>query len=253
MTSTVSLFPSTHISHEKQLRIQLAAAYRILAHLKMDDLTYTHLSARLPGSDSYFIYPFGLLFEEVIASSLLKVTLDGEILEGAESQYNQTGYVIHGSIYKCRPEINAVFHLHTTAGVAVSAMECGLLPLSQFSFHFYNRLAYHDYDSLALDYRRQGQNLAQDLGSEKALILRNHGTLTCGETIHEAFLYAYFLEQACKVQCAALANGGKVLIPSPEVCEKAAQDLRNFEPNFGIRDWTALLRKLDQSDPSYKD
>jgi ribulose-5-phosphate 4-epimerase/fuculose-1-phosphate aldolase len=252
MTSAVSLFPN-QIAFEKELRIQLAAAYRILAQLKMDDLTYTHLSARLPGADAYFIYPFGLLFEEVTASSLLKVTLDGEILEGTESQYNQTGYVIHGSIYKCRPEINSVFHLHTTAGVAVSALECGLLPLSQFSFHFYNRLAYHDYDSLALDYLRQGDNLAEDLGQQKALILRNHGTLTCGETIPEAFLYAYFLEQACKVQCTALASDQNVLIPSDAVCEKAAQDLRNFEPNFGIRDWTALLRKLEQTDPSYKD
>ncbi len=253
MKSKASFFPSKKISYEKQTRIELAAAYRILAEKQMDDLTYTHLSARLPGSDFYFIYPFGLLFEEVTASSLLKVSLDGDILEGSESQYNQTGYVIHGSIYKSRPDINAVFHLHTTAGVSVAAMECGLLPLSQFSFHFYNRLSYHSYDSLALNYLRQGMNLADDLGQKKAMILRNHGTLTCGETVQEAFLYAHFLEQACKVQCAALSGGQKVLIPSHEVCEKAARDLREFEPDFGIRDWTALLRKLERTDPSYKD
>lgn len=246
------LSPITKLNPEQHIRGQLAAAYRILAMMKMDDLTYTHLSVRLPGADWYFIYPFGLLFEEVNASCLLKVSLDGEVLEGKESQYNQTGYVIHGCIYKNRPEINAVFHLHTIAGVAVSAMNCGILPLSQFSFHFYNRLAFHSYDSLALDFQRQGENLAQDLGQKKAMILKNHGTLTCGETIHEAFLYAYFLEQACKVQCTALAGGQKLIIPPKKICEQAAQELRNFEPDFGIRDWTALLRKLERMDPSYK-
>lgn len=240
-------------SDEKALRVQLAAAYRILANQGMDDLTYTHLSARLPGSDAYFIYPFGLLFEEVTASNLLKVSLKGEVLEGIESQYNQTGYVIHGNIYKNRPDINAVFHLHTVAGIAVSAMDCGLLPLSQFSFHFYNRVAYHAYDSLALDHHRQGGNLAQDLGHMKAMFLRNHGTLTCGSTIHEAYLYMHFLEQACRVQCAALAANQKITLPPYEVCEQAAQDVRNFEPDFGIRDWTALLRRLDRIDPTYKE
>jgi len=190
MKSVSQLLPLKQFADETKVKEHLAAAYRILAQRKMDDLTYTHLSARLPGADSYYIYPFGMLFEEVTASSLLKVTLEGEIVEGQESQYNQTGYVIHGSIYEQRPEINAIFHLHTTAGIAVSAMDCGLLPLSQFSMHFYNRLAYHNYDSLALDSQRQGINLAEDLGNQKAMILRNHGTLTCGETIHEAFLYA---------------------------------------------------------------
>jgi ribulose-5-phosphate 4-epimerase/fuculose-1-phosphate aldolase len=241
------------IMNEKTVRIQLAAAYRLLANQKMDDLTYTHLSARIPRSDTYFIYPFGMLFEEVTASNLLKVSLKGEVLEGAESQYNQTGYVIHGSIYKNRPDINAVFHLHTVAGIAVSAMDCGLLPLSQFSFHFYNRVAYHAYDSLALENQRQGENLAQDLGSMKAMFLRNHGTLTCGSTIHEAYLYMHFLEQACRVQCAALGANQKITLPPHEVCEEAAQDLRDFEPDFGIRDWTALLRRLDQTDPTYKE
>lgn len=240
-------------SNERLARTQLAAAYRILATLKMDDLTYTHLSTRLSGSNAYFIHPFGLLFEEVTASSLLKVTLDGEILEGKESQYNETGYIIHGSIYKKRPDVNAIFHLHTTSGVAVSAMECGLLPMSQFAFHFYNRLAYHDYDSLALDAQRQGTKMAEDLRDRKTMILRNHGTLTCGTTLHEAFLYMYFLEQACKVQCAALVGGQKVILPSPNICEQAAQDMRNFEPDFGLRDWTALVRKLDKTDPSYRD
>lgn len=253
MTAVLSKFSTTEPAGQQYVRTQLAAAYRILAMMKMDDLTYTHLSARLPGTDEYFIYPFGLLFEEVTASGLLKVSLDGQVLEGEESEYNQTGYVIHGSIYKNRADVNAIFHMHTTAGVAISAMDCGLLALSQFSFHFYNRLAYHSYDSLALDNQRQGADLVKDLGQKKAMILQNHGTLTCGATVHEAFLYAYFLEQACKVQCAALAGGQKAVIPPQKVCEQAAQDVRNFEPDFGIRDWTALIRKLERAEPSYKD
>lgn len=253
MNTAFSPNPIQSINNERNIRIQLAAAYRILAHQKMDDLTYTHLSARLPGCDAYFIYPFGLLFEEVTATNLLKVSLEGEVLEGREDQYNRTGYVIHGNIYKNRPDINAIFHLHTVAGVAVSVMECGLLPISQFSFHFYNRLAYHDYDSLTLENDRQGSKLAQDLGQKRAMLLRNHGSLTCGSTVHEAYLYMHFLEQACRVQCAALAGNQKINIPPHEVCQQAARDVRDFEPDFGIRDWTALLRRLDRIDSTYKD
>ena len=136
MKSAVSPFSPQKKNLSDPLRVQLAAAYRILAMLKMDDLTYTHLSVRHPGEEVYYIYPFGLLFEEVTASSLLCVSLDGQVIEGSESDYNRTGYVIHGSIYKSRPDVNSIFHFHTTAGVAVSAMNCGLLPLSQFSLHF---------------------------------------------------------------------------------------------------------------------
>jgi ribulose-5-phosphate 4-epimerase/fuculose-1-phosphate aldolase len=237
----------------KQLvRIHLAAAYRLFAQMGMDDLTYTHLSARLPGSHSYFIYPFGSLFEEVTASSLLEVSLN-DMPTRDVNWHNQTSHVIHGSIYKARPDINAIFHLHTISGVAVSALECGLLPMSQFSMHFFNRLSYHTYDSLALDQQRQGTALVQDLGQNKAMMLRNHGTLTAGATIHEAFLYMYFLEQACKVQCTAMASGQQMIIPPAEVCEMAAQDVRNFECDFGVRDWAALLRKLDRDDPRYKE
>jgi ribulose-5-phosphate 4-epimerase/fuculose-1-phosphate aldolase len=238
--------------YEYALKCNLAAAYRLFAYFKMDDLTYTHLSARLPSTDFYFIYPFGYLFEEVTASSLLKVDLDGNILEGTEEQYNQTGYIIHGSIYRKRPDVNAIFHLHTTAGVAVSVMKCGLLPLSQFSFHFHNRLSYHDYNSLALDDKQHGIKLQEDLGDNKALILRNHGTLTCGRTVSEAFFRAYYLEQACKVQCQALQTGQELVFPPEAICEQAAKDMRNFETDLGQRDWKALLRKLSK-DPTYKD
>lgn len=226
-----------------QLKEDLACAYYLLAKLGMDDQTYTHLSARIPNEQAYFIYPLGLLFEEVTPQKLIKVSLSGEVLEGETDCYNQTGYTIHGSIYQQRPEINAVFHLHTIAGVAVSAMTYGLLPLSQFSYHFFNRIAYHTYDSLALDFERQGARLAEDLGQHKAMLLRNHGTLTCGSTIQEAFFYTRFLEKACQVQVAALKAGFENLtIPTPEVCERAYQDMTAFEKDLGQRDFAALKR-----------
>lgn len=237
---------------ENLLRANLAAAYRFFAKFGMDDLTYTHLSARMPGQDVYFISPFGLLFSEVKASNLLKVSFEGEIIDGKEYQYNKTGYTIHGALYKAKPQINAIFHLHTPAGIAVSCLKEGLLPLSQFAFHFYNRHSYHSYDSLAL-VPDQGQEMVKDLGDHKVIFLRNHGTLTTGETLQEAFFYSYYLEQACQTQCRILGMGREITIPSPEVCERAAQDMRAFEPDLGARDWAALLRHLEQADPTYKD
>lgn len=229
------------------IREDLSLAYRILAFLGWDDLTYTHLSARIPGKESFLIQPFGALFEEATPESLIEINFRGEVVDQTHKQYNHTGYVIHGSIYKERPDLNAVFHLHTVDGVAVSALKEGLLPLSQFSLHFYNRMSYHDYSSLALDFHHQGSSVAKDLGSNKAMILRNHGTLTCGETIPEAFLYAYFLEKSCQVQVRALNSGKETITPPSEICEQAARDLREFEPNFGARDWEAWKRKLKDS------
>lgn len=229
---------------EYKIKAELAASYRILALNKMDDLTYTHLSARVPGDDKYFIYPFGLLFEEVSISNLITVSLDGEILEGKEFQYNKTGYVLHGTIYKYRPDINAIFHAHSIAGVAVSAQKSGLLPISQFALHFYNSISYHEYDSLALDNDKQGIKLIKDLGKNKVMILKNHGTITCGSDVPEAMFYTHHLEQACKVQIAAGNNIDNLIIPDDKICAKANYDLMNFEAEIGRRDWEALLRKL---------
>lgn len=227
-----------------EVRVNLALAYQMLAYLKMDDLTYTHLSARVPGKDCYYIYPFGLLYSEVTPNNLLTVTFDGEVVEGSEIQYNKTGYVIHSAIYKARPDLNAIFHCHSHAGVAVSAMQCGLLPISQFALHFYNRVAYHRYNSLALNPMEHTEALVQDLGDYKTMILQNHGTLTCGATLHEAMFYTYHLEQACKVQCLALQSGQPLILPSEEVCQKAVHDLLSFEKELGIRDWQALKRRM---------
>lgn len=233
---------------EQEIRHNLAIAYRLLAMLGLDDLTYAHLSARIPGTPHFFIQPFGLLFEEVTADLLLKVTLDGQVIGDQESQYNKTGYVIHGSIYKHRPDLNAIFHLHTQAGVAVSALKCGLLPLSQWALHFYNRMAYHDYRSLALEQELHGQKLVQDLGENSIMILRNHGTLTCGRTIHEAFFYTHHLEQACKAQNTILSTQQDLIIPDEITCKQAVHDLLSFEQDLGKRDWDALIRKLEKTE-----
>jgi ribulose-5-phosphate 4-epimerase/fuculose-1-phosphate aldolase len=233
----------------QSIKTKLAIAYRIFAYLRMDDATYTHLSARSMEEDgkSYFIYPFGLLFEEVTPDNLLKVSLQGKILEGQEHQYNQTGYTIHGNIYQARQDVNAVFHLHTPASVAVSALESGLLPLSQWSLHFFEKVAYHFYNSLTLDFEGQGKQLVQDLGNKNVMLLRNHGMLTCGKTLHEALFYAYHLELACKTQIMALSCGQKLIIPDENICRKSVHDLLTFEQDLGLRDWLAWERKISKT------
>ncbi|AFC72427.1 hypothetical protein ASQ44_04180 [Rickettsia rhipicephali] len=225
------------------IKYNLAAAYRIMAYLSLDDHTYTHLSARPKNADFYYIYPFGLRFEEVTTENLLKVSLDGQILEGEEYQYNKTGYFIHGSIYKTRPDISAIFHYHTPAVIAVSALKCGLLPISQWALHFYDRISYHNYNSLVLDADKQSSRLVTDLKQNYVMLLRNHGAITCGKTIHEAMFYTYHLEQACKTQC--LLNSTKeqeLIIPSVEMCKQTVKDLLSFEEDLGKRDWAAWLR-----------
>lgn len=229
------------------IKQNLANAYQIIAHLKMDDHTYTHLSARSSTRNEYYIYPFGLTFEEVRANNLLKISSNGDVIEGSEFQYNKTGYIIHGNIYKSRADIEAIFHLHTPATVAVSAMKDGLLPISQWALHFYNKVAYHDYNSLALDGHVHGADLVNDLGNLNVMFLRNHGIITCGKTIWEAMFYAYHLEMACQTQCLSLQTGQELIFPSKEVCTKAVQDLLSFEKDLGARDWHAWVRKIKQS------
>lgn len=228
-----------------EVRRNLSYAYRILGKLGFSDHTYTHLSARPDGADYYYIYPFGLRFEEVSPECLLKVSLDGDILEGSEFQYNKTGYVIHGSIYKARPDLNAIYHLHTVPTVAVSCMKDGLLPISQWALHFYDQLAYHEYNSLALDNNIQGADLVNDLGDKKLMLLRNHGYIACGGTPWEALFYCHHFELACQAQIAALSCGVELLTPSEEICKKTNQDLLFFEQDLGKRDWQAWVRWLD--------
>lgn len=238
---------------ERVVRTNLAATYQILALQGLDDLTYTHVSSRVPGTDYFFIYPFGLMFEEVTATKLMKVSLGGEILEGTEHQYNRTGYIIHGNIYRARPEINTIIHLHTPASVAVAATKDGLLPLSQWALHFYESLAYHKYNSLALDNSVHGDPLVRDLGEMRAMLMQNHGLLTCGVTAHEALFYVHHLELACQTQCHANHLQQNLIMPSDEVCQQAKRDLLSFERDLGYRDWLAWMRKLDREGIIYDD
>jgi len=234
----------------KEIRERLAAAYRIFALKGMDDLTYTHLSSRSESGSSFFIQPFGLQFSEVCASNLLEVSFDGEVISGDEEQYNSTGYIIHGSVYKKRQDIMSIFHLHTHAGIAVSAMKEGLLPISQFALHFYDKVSYHKYNSLSLT-QDQGQDLVEDFGRNHVMFLENHGTVVSGQNIEEAMFYSHHLEQACKVQVMLSSVLDKVHIPSKEICKKSNHDLLSFEQNLGERDWKALIRQINSIDDSY--
>lgn len=227
---------------DAERRSDLATAYRAIARLGADDLTYTHLSVRSQSGDSFFIYPFGQLFAEVRADSLLEVSFNGDIIHGSEFQYNSTGYIIHGNLYRARADLQAIFHLHTPEIVAVSAHKDGLLPISQWALHFYDGIAYHNYDSLALN-SDQGSALASDFGDKFTMLLRQHGSVTAGRTIYEAMFYTYHLIQACKTQVAALAMGEDSIVRIPDhVCKKANSDILSFEPNLGYRDWQAFKR-----------
>lgn len=225
---------------------KLTQAFHVFAMLGMDDLTYTHLSVRHPKiQNHYFINPLGPIFEEMHEDMLLEVDLDGNLIEKSKGNYNPTGDCIHKAIYKARPDVNAIMHLHTIDGVAVSTLACGLLPISQFSLHFYNNIAYHDYNGLVLDDSVSAQ-LIKDLKNYNALILRNHGLLTAGKTIEETFFLMYYLDQAAKTQVKALSMNKDLQVPMDDICLKASQQMRQFEPNLGVRDWDALIRKLDR-------
>ena len=189
---------------------------------------------------------FGNLFEEVTAENLLEVTFSDQLVGCQEPYINPTGYAIHSAIYQARPEVNAIFHLHTPASIAVSAQEQGLLPVSQHAYHFYERIGYFEYDSLTLHQSTQGADIAKKLIKDHPiLILRNHGTLVCGKTLQEAFFYQYHLERACQVQC--LLNGqNNFVMPPKKTCQKAYQDILSVEENLGERDWAAFVRKLER-------
>jgi len=238
---------------EWETRVNLAACYRLAAHFRMTDLIYTHISARVPGAEHHFlINAFGQLWDEISASTLVKVTIDGDIVEDpAGYGINRAGYVIHSAVHRARPDVACVMHTHTQAGIAVSAQDAGLLPLSQHAMRFTGNLAYHDYEGVALDLDEQ-KRLVADLGGHKAMILRNHGLLTCGTSIYEAFDYMYYLERACQTQISAMAGGAKLRIPAPGVPEKVASQFGKLPYKAWQPEWKAMLRMLDKADPSYR-
>jgi ribulose-5-phosphate 4-epimerase/fuculose-1-phosphate aldolase len=241
------------VEAEWALRVQLAGAYRIAHHLGWAELIYTHISARVPGSQHHFlINPYGLRFDEVTASNLVKVDANGETVGQQGYKANKAGFIIHSAVHMAREDAACVFHTHTLAGMAVSAQEEGLLPVHMYSHNFFGRLSYHDFEgpSMRLDER---ERLVRSLGSQNALILRNHGLLTLGSTIPEAFLLHWRLNRACEVQLAAQA--AKLRIPSREVCEQSARmgdEFLNDAAPMGDLEFKALIREIEAKDASYK-
>ena len=258
MTETCAEAPSIRdqVSEEEwALRVDLAAAYRLVAHYGWDDLIFTHLSARVPGPEHHFlINPYTHMFDEITASSLVKIDVDGNRVMDARQPVNKAGFVIHSAIHMGRDDAHAVLHLHTPHGQAVSAMAEGLLPHTQTAMIARHDVAYHDFEGIATDLEER-ERLVADLGTKNAMILRNHGTLTVGESVAHAFLRMYYLERACEAQVLMLSAGRDGLYNPPQgVAEKvehqtAPAGMKRLAEGLA---WPALLRKLDRIDPSYR-
>ena len=237
---------------EWETRVELAACYRLAALYRMTDMIYTHISARVPGTDDFLINAYGMLFDEITASSLVKLTLEGEIVEDDTGLgINQAGYVIHSAVHAARDDVGCVMHTHAGAGLAVAAQKNGLLPLTQHAMRFTGCLSYHEYEGLALDLDERAR-LIRDLGSNDAMILRNHGLLTCGPRVRDAFELMYYLDVACQAQVAAMSGGAALSIPSPDAAKKVAAQFQRPGRTAPDTGWEASLRQLDRIDPSYR-
>ena len=241
-------------AEEWQARVDLAAAYRLVALYGWDDLIFTHISARVPGGEHHFLLnPYGMMFDEVTASSLVKVDLDGNKVMDSPYQVNPAGFTIHSAVHAARTDALCVMHLHTDYGIAVSAQKQGLLPISQQSMFALASLAYHDYEGLALD-DEEKPRLVADLGEKHFMILRNHGLLTIGRTAAEAFLGMFLLERACKIQILGQAGGGELVeIPDPIIGRVGTQLSAVMVGQGAALTWPGLLRKLDRIDSSFRD
>jgi ribulose-5-phosphate 4-epimerase/fuculose-1-phosphate aldolase len=237
---------------EWEARVNLAAAYRLSSHYGWDDLIYTHISLRVPDQpDHFLINPYRLAFREVTASNLVKIDHTGRIVAGADHGVNAAGFVIHGAVHEARPELNAVMHTHSTGGMALSMLPQGLLPVSQHAMMFYKRLGYHKYEGVALSMDER-QRLVADLGPHRAMVLYNHGFLTAGETMAEAFVRMFYLEKSATAQLAAMSASRELIIPADDVCEVTARQHEDRTAPTGNDEWPALLRMLDREDPSYR-
>lgn len=243
---------------ERAMRIDLAAAFRLVDLHGWSDLLATHLSARVPGPDDHFlINPFGLLFEEVTASSLIKVDVEGNVLSDSDYGINPAGFVVHSAVHMARPDAACVIHTHTTAGTGVATQKDGLLPLTQHALAVLAHTGYHDFEGIATDLDERAR-LARDLGDNNVLVLRNHGLLTVGRTVGEAFMWMYRAERACRMQL-AFQQSGAAAMEIPEDVQRvniARNRFNNSDQGYrpiGKVEWPALRRKLDRIDPSYRD
>lgn len=234
-------------AEEWQARVDLAACYRLMDRFNMTDLIYNHITLRIPGTEHLLINLYGMLYKEITASSLVKIDVEGDVIWKPDTDYgiNTSGYVIHGAIHKARPEVKAIIHSHTRAGIAVSAMKCGLLPLSQTSMRFVGHVGYHDYEGPAVD-PDERERLVRDLADHSAMILRNHGLLTCGPSVAQAFNTMYNLELSCRGQVDAMAARTELTLPPQEVL---AHTSNMYQPGtrrpYGELEWHAMRRLLD--------
>ena len=249
-------------TEEWRLRQELAACYRLLAHFRMTDLIYTHCTVRVPGPEHrYLINPYGLMWDEITASSLILLDRDGTPVGSGTPYINLAGFVIHGAIHNSRADAQCIVHTHTRAGCAVAAQRDGLQPLNQISMEFHGRVAYHDYEGIAYDLDEQ-QRLVRDFGDHPVMILRNHGLLSVGSSVAQAFLRMYYLEKACEIQLNAQSSGQALITPADEICRRTERQFNAHEPAATphlVSDpdglnlaWNALLRMLDRIDPSYR-
>ena len=239
---------------EWDVRVDLAAAYQLAAVFRWTDLIYTHFSARVPGTDDILINPYGLMFDEITASNLVKIDMKGNVLDDTTGMgVNEAGFVIHGCVHLARPEVNCVIHTHTRAGVGVSAQKCGLLPLSQHAMRVQAMVTYHDYEGIALDLDERTR-MERSLGkTSKAMILRNHGLLTLGESVREAFELMYYLDCACQIQVDALSGGvDNAILMSEAAAKNAAEQFERPNRPSTVKDWPALLRMLDRKGINYR-
>jgi ribulose-5-phosphate 4-epimerase/fuculose-1-phosphate aldolase len=238
---------------EWQTRVDLAACYRLVHHYRMDDLVYNHISARVPGEEGHFlINAYGMTYDEITASSLVKIDFDGSVVQDSGTGYgiNLAGFVIHSAVHRGRPDVACVIHTHTPAGMAVSAMECGLLPLTQNAM-FFSAVGYHDYEGPAVDLDEQ-KRLVRDLDGHVAMVLRNHGLLAVGATIPEAFVTMYWLERACQAQ--AFAMNTKLRVPEPETIRRTNERYKPGQRRkIGELEWAGLLRLLERRYPGFRD
>ncbi len=239
---------------EWDLRVNLAACYRLVAMYGWSDLIYTHISAKLPshvtgGAHHFLINPYGMMFDEITASSLVKIDMDGKKIADSPFEVNPAGFVIHSAIHAAREDVECVIHVHTRAGVAVSAQKGGLLPISQQAALILNSLGYHDYEGIAV-HDEERIRLQRDLGNNESLMLRNHGLLTVGPTVSDAFSVMYTFESACQIQISAQA-GGELLLIEQDALDKVAQTFPLTQAGRKFA-WPALLRRLDRLNPGYE-
>jgi ribulose-5-phosphate 4-epimerase/fuculose-1-phosphate aldolase len=243
----------TRVPTERELREDLACAYRLFAHFGMTDLVYTHLSVRVPGEGHRFLVnPYGLMFEEITASSLVLVDAEGQPAQETSWPVNPAGFVIHSALHLGSERAQCVMHTHTLAGMTVAATQCGLLPLNQMNMELAGRVAIHEYEGIAADDNlEERERLVRDMGDKPCLILRNHGLLTTGRTVAEAFYWMYYLEMSCRIQVAAQSTGAPLALPPEEMVARVRQQAKD-SPTKGWLPWQALKRKMDREQPDHR-